>query len=366
MTVVAAFYASRRLESLPQFINDQKTKFNSTVDLLFGQAKGNTNSAGLGLWVNAALSLVKTLPSTAELPVLRFDIEYDAKSSDLERVLKQAAWVRKAVNKAFPSPSRRPLVAWALDFASMLPLQASYAPCPAKGQNNKVMLGGKCFLHIVDHVDLMDFRSYAIQAPQNGPCDGAVRFAVPFFETAAELGKTVSVGFETNCGLGEYTYKISFCGPVQEQKYGTADPLEYVSYPSARAHTHTHTHTHQTSEVGRDTTDAPAPLGLGLILVRVLRRSFMYASMADTVQFLRNTSAGLEAFPCAAEPITGLGALSPNKVRSPVFCAVPVFACVRQAPTASLTSECPFRISRVCCVWLTRTTGTLRLLLSPL
>lgn len=257
----------RRKAVLPRFVSEQHANFNSTVDFLFGQSHDNNSTSGLGLWFSAAVDVIRQVQSAGlQTPALRMDIEYNPTSEDMLRVLKMAAWLRGAVDTAFPNPAQRPMIAWALNFASMLPINTSYAPCPAAGANNKVMLGGECFLLMVDHVDLMDFRSYAVQEPVKGDCDGQVLYAIPFFAAAAKLHKTVSIGAETDCDLGKYTYKLSFCAPAQA--FHTEQPLQY-----------------------------------------------MYDSLDDTRKYLSNTTLALQDFPCAAQASGPLAAIEPGHVR---------------------------------------------------
>ena len=102
-------------------------------------------------------------------------------------------------------------------------------------------------------------RSYAVQDPSTGGCDGAIRFAVPFLQAAAKLNKTVSVGFETNCGVASKTIteKISFCDKGVEA---------------------------------------------------------LYSTISDVRTYLTNTSLALEHFPCAGQPATPLPPLPANMV----------------------------------------------------
>lgn len=254
-----------RMASLPRFMAEQKEKYNTTVDFLFGQSRSNENAAGLGLWLTKALETIHNLPYNIPKPVLRFDIEYDPHPTDMYRVLRQAAYVRATVNGKYPDPNHRPLIAWAVDFASLLPLSTSYAPCPAAGANNATMLGGECFLRIVDHIDLMDYRSYALQSPDGHNCDGSVRFAIPFFKAAKALNRTVAVGFESNCGLGAYTYKISYCSGALQDKWNIRRALPY-----------------------------------------------MYSQMEETAMFLQNTTKAVEKYPCAKTAIPDLPAVQPG------------------------------------------------------
>lgn len=78
----------------------------------------------------------------------------------------------------------------------------------------------ECFFDIVDVVSVMDYRSFAVSAstlvPPRGACDGIVPLGASFARRALATGKKVTFGVETDCGLGEYTWKVSFCNQSAE------------------------------------------------------------------------------------------------------------------------------------------------------
>ena len=55
----------------------------------------------------------------------------------------------------------------------------------------------------------MDFRSFVTKG--HPPIDGIVPLAQPALAAALDAGTKVSIVVETNCGLGAYTPKLSFC-----------------------------------------------------------------------------------------------------------------------------------------------------------
>jgi hypothetical protein len=66
-----------------------------------------------------------------------------------------------------------------------------------------------CVAKSTDVSHLMDFRSFVTKG--SPPVDGIVPLAAPALQAAVKAKSKVSIIVETNCGLGKYTPKLSFC-----------------------------------------------------------------------------------------------------------------------------------------------------------
>lgn len=214
---------TRVFAALPQFMVTLWQTYAVRVGWLFSQSASITTDAGITAWLAAA---VATLPALEELvpyrPELHFDVEYSQTVEDAERVLGQAWAVRQFLEKGFV-PQARPRLGWAVNTASFLALPTSFATCPI---DNTTQLIGECFARIVDTIAIMDYRSYAIEEPGTGRCDGIVVRGQGMFAIAAKYGTKVRIGIETSCDLGVYQTEESFCG--ESQSYHTNDPLGYM------------------------------------------------------------------------------------------------------------------------------------------
>lgn len=240
--------STRRREQLPAFMRNMHTRFNVSVDLLFGQPKAVKDGAGIKAYIPAVLKLLQAAAPLPYVPALRFDVEYDPTPTDTLRVLDIAHFVRQTVDAA----PVRPAVSWSVDTAAAFTYTTA---CPAASLRGHNVSLSQCFFAMVDTVNIMDYRSFAVQEPPpKTSCDGLVVRAAPFFADAAAVGKRVAVGIECGCDPSyKYQYKISFCAAGQRNH--TADPYAY-----------------------------------------------MLSSLVNTTAFLANTSAALSAYPCAADP----------------------------------------------------------------
>lgn len=231
--------AQRRRGNLPAFHRYMQSNQSMAVNWLFGQRKQLKNATAINAWVAEALAQINTMRANGLSDLvpaeLHFDVEYEATAADALRVVNMAASVRKQLDAAAAAMgagaaggATLPLIVWAVDTASMTDLPTSHIACPADGS---VTLIAKCMLgHYVDRLTIMDYRSFAVTECLKPNCDGAAVLAAPFFAFAASIGKQVAIAAETSCGLGTYTYKISFCADTIATGCppAAADPLSYL------------------------------------------------------------------------------------------------------------------------------------------
>lgn len=180
------------------------------VSMLFGFAasSGSIPVQEIKTWVDDVLSLTKTLrASGATSPS---GIHFDIEPKITQQYIEYAQLLSDVRSKLDTSGLKN----FPLSIASSWGYQQQMIQCPNIHSSGVIVSPVDmmtCIYRFVDINILMDFRNYAIL---NG--DGMVGKGNNTVMLALAAGKKVAFGAETNCDVGKYTYKLSYCNHTRE------------------------------------------------------------------------------------------------------------------------------------------------------